>query len=461
MRRTAVINVVGLTERHIGDDTPHISALLQHYQCRRIRPAFPAVTCTAQSDYLTGVRPDTHGVVGNGWYDRGYSDVCFWKQSNRLVTAPKIWDTLRERHADFSCAKLFWWYNMYAAVDYSITPRPMYPADGRKVFDIHTSPHAIRHEIKRDIGNFPFQAFWGPGAGIASSRWIAAAARWVEAHHQPTLNLIYLPHLDYNLQRLGPDHADIRNDLIEIDGVVGDLITYFGERSVEVVVLSEYGILAIDRPIHLNRLFRQQGWVAIKEELGLDMIDTGASSAFAVADHQIAHVYVNDPSIISVVRRLLEHTEGVAEVLDEAGRAGAGINHPRSGDLVVVADSRSWFTYYYWLDDRLAPDFARCVDIHRKIGYDPAELFIDPMLSMPQLRVFAFLLKKRLGMRALLDIIPLDAGLVRGSHGRCPDDPADYPVLITPARDGRSGNTDDILASTDVYHELMAVIEAE
>ncbi len=428
--RTAVINVVGLTPRHIGPHTPAIVAFAQSRRTLSIRPALPAVTCTAQSTYLTGAPPSVHGSVANGWYDRALAEIHWWKQSNHLISGEKLWETAKRRVPGFTCAKLFWWYNMYSSADYSITPRPMYPADGRKFFDIYAEPFALRTEIKQDLGEFPFPAFWGPLAGIASSEWIAASARWVEEKHQPTLSLVYLPHLDYNLQRLGPEDPRLAEDLRAIDRVVGDLLAFYAERSIEVVLLSEYGITQVDRPVALNRLFRERGWIRIKDELGLEMLDPGASRAFAVADHQLAHIYVNDPAILCDVRRVLEATPGVSQVLDRAGQARIGLDHARSGDLVAISDERSWFCYYHWLDDRVAPDFARCVDIHRKSGYDPVELFVDPKLIAPKLKIAGKLLKKKLGFRVLMDLIPLDPTLVKGSHGCVPADQRDWPIMI-------------------------------
>jgi len=428
MKRLAVINVVGLTQA-VLDASTHMRAFAAKGAKAAIAPAFPAVTCTAQSTYLTGLTPAQHGIVGNGWYDRTLSDVQFWKQSNKLVAGAKIWEDLRRDLPGFTCAKVFWWYNMYSSADWSLTPRPMYPADGRKVFDIYTHPASIRTDIKQDLGEFPFPSFWGPLAGIKSSQWIAESAKWVERRHQPTLNLIYLPHLDYNLQRLGPNHPDIKRDIAAIDAVVGDLISFFAKLSVEVVLLSEYGITEVNQPVHLNRLFRDKGWIAIREELGLELLDCGASRVFAVADHQVAHIYLNDPSLANEVRALVEKQTGVEKVLAVHEKEALGLNHPRSGDLIAVADERGWFTYYYWLDDRCAPDFARCVDIHRKPGYDPVELFVDPALAFPKLKIAATLLRKKLGFRTLMNVIPLDASLVKGSHGRMPA-PADFPLFI-------------------------------
>ena len=456
MTRTAVINVVGLSESLIGEHTPRISAFRTKGALARIEPAFPAVTCTAQFTYLTGLPPAEHGIVANGWYNRELAEVQFWKQSNHLVSGKKLWEALRETNPGFTCAKLFWWYNMYSSADWSITPRPMYPADGRKVFDIYAWPFSIREEIKRDLGEFPFPAFWGPAAGVDSSRfaadavskWIAESAKWIERKHAPTLNLIYLPHLDYNLQRLGPGHSTIPSDLRRIDAIVGDLVDFFAKQSVQVVLLSEYGISAVDMPVHLNRLFRERGWLTVKEEVGLELLDCGASKVFAVADHQVAHVYLNDATLTSEVRRLLEGQAGIGAVWGEHEKVAHGLNHSRAGDLIAIAKDHAWFTYYYWLDELRAPDFARTVDIHRKPGYDPVELFLDPKISMVKARIAWRLLQKKLGFRMLMDVIPLDASLVKGSHGAKPANTSEWPVFISERADLISARP---LTSTGVF----------
>jgi len=428
MKRLAVLNVVGLSRGLLGEDTPHLVKFAEGRDTVVFPPAFPAVTCTAQSSYLTGTDPARHGIVGNGWYDREAAEVKFWKQSNHLVRGEKIWERLRRECPGFTCAKMFWWYNMYSSADWSVTPRPMYPADGRKVFDVYTQPIEMREALKAELGEFPFPSFWGPRSGIESSKWIAASARWVEEKHGPDLNLVYLPHLDYVLQKCGPGSAEAREELRAIDTLVGEQIAFYEARGVEVVVLSEYGISPVSRPVHLNRVLRKAGWITIKEELGLETLDCGASKVVAVADHQVAHVYVNDGSLKDEVRRILEATEGVAEVRE--GCFGEEIGAERGGDFVVVSEADAWFTYYFWEDDAVAPDYARGIDIHRKPGYDPVELFIDPELKCPQWKVAKFLLKKKLGFRGLLDVIPLDATLVKGSHGReeVPED--EQPLVI-------------------------------
>ncbi|PYK63330.1 MAG: alkaline phosphatase family protein [Verrucomicrobia bacterium] len=477
MKRLAVINVVGLTEPLIGQHTPGIAEFLKRGAKASIVPAFPALTSSAQSDYLTGKLPSEHGIVANGWYNRELAEV------------------------QFTCAKLFWWFNMYSSADYSITPRPMYPADGRKVFDIYTWPYSIRTEIKTDLGEFPFPCFWGPAAGVdtprgaadAASRWIAESAKWIENKYQPTLSLIYLPHLDCNLQRYGPTVAQtslsagsgdlpvaretgspsnpqagkpalrpinpaIHRDLRQIDALVGDLISFFQSRSVQVLLLSEYGITNVDTPIHLNRLLREKGWLTVKDELSLELLDCGASRVFAVADHQVAHIYLNDHSLENKVRELLERTPGVAGLMGAQGKKQMGLNHPRAGDLIAVAAEHAWFTYYYWLDDAKAPDFARTVDIHRKPGYDPVELFLDPKIPAVKLRVLWRLLQKRLGFRMLMDVIPLDATLVKGSHGCRPASTSDWPILIS---NQPSAVATPQIESTEVYQIIRRLVCGE
>ncbi|MDF1861060.1 MAG: alkaline phosphatase family protein [Verrucomicrobiales bacterium] len=453
--RTAILNVVGLTPRHIGPDTPFLREFSKRdgNQLVHIKPTLPGVTSSMQATFLTGKPPGEHGIVANMWYDRAYSEHRCWKQSNHLVQGRKIWEHIRDEHnPDFTCAKVFWWNNMYSTADYQITPRPIYCANGKKVFDIQTWPMDLRKKIKRKIGKFPFPAFWGPAAGIASSDWIAKSAKWFEDRFSPDLNLVYLPHLDYNLQRLGPEASEISEDLQAIDAVVCDLVTHLESRGVSVLILSEYGITQVDRPIHLNRLFREKGWLSWRKELKREVLDPGNCQVFAIPDHQVAHIYLNNPAISEEVVELLRGVEGITDVYTRDELAGIGLDHERSGDLVAVSDERSWFTYYYWKSDRKAPDFARCVDIHRKPGYDPVELFLDPKIWFPKLKIAGKLLRKMLGFRMLMDVIPLDADLVKGSHGCIPKDPDDHPVLMGPLSRAESDST---VEATEVYSLLL------
>ena len=433
MKRTLVLDVVGLTPELLGPHTPALQALAAAGAQRPIATILPAVTCSVQSTFTTGLMPSGHGCVGNGWYFRDVAEVALWKQSNHLVTGEKIWDAGKQRDPAFTCAKLFWWWNMYATADFTVTPRPMYPADGRKLPDIYTQPAALRSNLQERLGQFPLFDFWGPRAGITSSKWIAACAIDIWREQQPTLELVYLPHLDYDLQREGPHGPSIPGTLRDIDSLCGDLIEIATKDDARIVVLSEYGITPVDGAIHINRVLREAGLLAVRSELGHEILDAGASKAFAVADHQVAHVYIREPALVPELARSLAAVPGIETVLDADGKRAAGLDHARAGELVCVSAADKWFSYYYWLDDDRAPDFARTVDIHRKPGYDPVELFLDPALAAPKATVAWKLARRALGFRTLLDVIPIDTSLVKGSHGRITDEPAHGPVLLSNA----------------------------
>ena len=428
MNKTVVIDVVGLSSSLIGEHTPFLKSYIQKKNLRTIEPMLPAVTTSVQSTYLTGQWPAENGIVGNGWYDREDCEIKFWKQSNKLVQGEKIWDAAKKIDPTFTCAKMFWWYNMYSSADYAVTPRPNYLADGRKLPDCYSHPADLRDLLQHELGQFPLFQFWGPGANIKSTKWIADASIITDNKYDPTLSLIYLPHLDYCLQKFGPDFSKISKELNEIDQVVATLVNHFENKNARIIILSEYGIAPVSEPIHINRLLREKGLLGIREERGLELLDPGASKAFAVADHQVAHVYINDKSVTDQVKKLLENVPGIELVLDKDAQKEYHIDHERSGDFVLMADDKSWFTYYFWNDDAVAPDYARAVDIHKKPGYDPIEMFMTS-----KLRAGYKLLRKKAGFRYVMDVIPLDATLLKGSHGKI-NTPSEYhPVIITNA----------------------------
>ncbi len=442
MQRTLVILVVGLTPSLVGRHTPNLARLAARGAMRPLQTVVPAVTCTVQSTLVTGLPPSGHGAVANGWYFRDLAEVLLWRQSNRLVTGEKIWEAGRARDRAFTCAKMFWWYNMYSTADWSATPRPMYPADGRKIPDHYTHPMELRDELDARLGQFPLFKFWGPLADITSSDWIARATLHVMRTRRPTLTLTYLPHLDYNLQRLGPDleHPRIQKDLAEIDALCGELIEAAEQSGQRVVVVSEYGITPAVGPaegpgggaIHINRALRGQGLLAYRMEMGREVFDAGASAAFALADHQVAHVYVRRKRRIAEVRAVLEGIEGVEAVWGDDEKRANGLDHQRSGELVAIAAPGRWFSYYWWFDDARAPDYARTVDIHRKPGYDPVELFFDPELRSPKLVSAWKLARRKAGFRGLLDVISCNrTDLVKGTHGRLAERPEDGPLVIS------------------------------
>ncbi|PCK10141.1 MAG: alkaline phosphatase family protein [Alteromonadaceae bacterium] len=451
-KHCVVLDIVGFSASLLGENTPNINRYIQANASCPMEGVFPAVTTTAQSSMLTGLLPSEHGVVGNGWYERDMAEVMFWKQSNSLVQGNKIWHKLKQTLPDFRTSKIFWWYNMYADVEASITPRPHYPADGRKIIDLYSTPPGLHQSIESKIGKFPFFSFWGPKAGLPASRWIADAAMLEYQQNKPNLQLVYLPHLDYCLQKYGPSSPLIGAEVKAIDAVVGELLDFYEQQSATVLLVSEYGIVDVDTPIHINRILREHGYLEVRDSLTWELLDPGASRAFAVSDHQVAHVYLKYECDRAAVKQLLENLPGVDCVLDHEEKKQWGIAHARAGDLVVVSKENAWFTYYYWLDERKAPDFAPTVDIHRKPGYDPAEMFVDQSLRFPMLKVMMRLLQKKLGMRMLMDVISLDASLVKGSHGR-PASTIDLgPIFIGP----KDMVTGEGMKMTDVAGKIEA-----
>ncbi|MEV6746759.1 nucleotide pyrophosphatase/phosphodiesterase family protein [Streptomyces sp. NPDC051080] len=428
-RQVAVLCTVGLTPRLLGE-MPHVAAIGQEGFTARLDTVFPAVTATVQATLTTGLLPRDHGAVANGWYHRDHGEVMMWRQHNALVGGEKVWQAARKQDPDHTTAYLCWWWAMGADVDTVLTPRPVYHYDGRKSPDCYTKPAGLRDELTARQGEFPLFSYWGPTASIASTRWIAGAARHVVDTRRPDLSFIYVPHLDYDLQRYGPDSPQAVRAAREADAALAPLLDDLRDRGTTVVALSEYGISPVSRPVDINRALRREGLLSVYSQRGMEYLDPCTSRAFAVADHQAAHVYVADPADIPRVRDVLKHTEGVDEIWDRTEQATYGIDHPNAGELVAVAEPDAWFTYYYWLDDTRAPDFARGVEIHRKPGYDPAELFFDPADKAVKAKAALTLLRKKAGMRAPLTVVPLDPTHVKGSHGRLPQDHRDGPLLL-------------------------------
>jgi predicted AlkP superfamily pyrophosphatase or phosphodiesterase len=410
LKRLVILNVVGLTPALLQ----HAPRLKELGQARPWTSPWPAVTCTSQATMLTGLAPREHGIVGNGWYYRDTAEIRFWQQSRSLVGGSMLYEGIRT-------AKLFWWFNQNAHVEWSVTPKPHYGCDGSKVFDVLDRTGC---DLQRNLGPFPFPAFWGPTAGLASSEWIAKASSLVVRQNKPELTLVYLPHLDYDFQRL-PDHSADR--VAEVDRCAGMVIDAASDIGAQVVAVSEYGLVPVQRSIDINRRLRREGWLVVRDGPFGEQLMPGESTAFAVVDHQLAHVYVREPGFRGEVSRMLQAVDGIDRVVEPEALE---LDHRRSGDLIALAAPDAWFNYYYWLDDRRAPDFARTVDIHRKPGYDPVELF---MASMP--RAVLRLVQKKLGFRYRMDVIPLDPSLVRGSHGLHPD-AADGPIVIGPSPPG-------------------------
>jgi predicted AlkP superfamily pyrophosphatase or phosphodiesterase len=393
----------------------------------------PAVTCTAQAAMLTGQPASKHGIVGNGWLFRDTGEVRFWQQSNRLLQAEPIYQTAKKQAATngkpFRCAKLFWWFNQGAAVDISVTPKPYYGADGNKAFGITGTPIGLTERLGERLGKFPFHTFWGPMAGLPCTEWIGRCAGLIINDERPDLTLVYMPHLDYDPQRFGVEGSDWPRLVRELDDACEPIVDAATKVGARVWVVSEYGHVSVRRVIEPNRALRRAGLLAVRDGPFGENLDTFGSRAFAVCDHQLAHIYVNDAADVARTRDALAGLPGVARVLNGDERAELGLDHPRSGELIALAEPDAWFAYPFWLDDGRAPDYARTVNIHAKPGYDPCELLVDPKLRWPKAHIARRLVQKKLGFRTLLDVVPLDPGLVRGSHGLAGQGD-DRPILI-------------------------------
>lgn len=446
-----VLDVVGMTPKLLRH-MPHLAALSDTGWRAELGTVLPAVTCSAQSTFLTGLTPAEHGIVGNGWYFRDLGEVHLWRQHNKLVGGEKVWETARAQRPDHTTANICWWYAMGATTDFTVTPRPVYHADGRKSPDCYARPPALHDSLTAELGPFPLFQYWGPTASIASSRWIVGAAKRVLWDHRPDLLLVYLPHLDYDLQRFGPDSPQAVAAAKALDAEVAPLLDQARREGATVVALSEYGITAASRPVDINRALRAEGLLEVYVQDGMEYLDPWTSRAFAVADHQVAHVYVADEADRAKVRDIVAGLAGVDEVLDRSGQARYGLDHERAGELVAVAEPDAWFTYYYWLDDDRAPDFARGVEIHRKPGYDPAELFFNPDDPLAKAKAGLNLVKKKAGLRYAMNVVPLDPRWVRGSHGRLPDAAEDGPVLLCSSEDGAPSGR---IAATEVRDLLL------
>lgn len=399
-RYTVVLDIVGLEYEHLSSDLlPNIAKITEKGEAAKLEPVFPAVTCTVQASILTGMYPRDHGIVANGIYDRDTYNVSFWEQPSSLVKAERAWDIAKRKGA--KTAVLFWQNTMYAESDVVVTPRPIH-LDDKMIMWCYSKPVGYYEKLKETLGEFDLSSYWGPLASRKSSDWIASAAEYTLEHERPNTMFVYIPHVDYSAQRFGKDASQTRNDIKTADEIVGRLADKVSELGIKdqtrFIILSEYSFNNVNGAVPLNLTLRGAGLLAVRNVQGREYLDLEYSKAFAMVDHQIAHVFVKS-GYEHETRKTLETTAGVERVLDSAGKKSLGIDHTRSGELIAIAMRDKWFSYYWWHDDNLAPEFARRVDIHKKPGYDPVELFFDPKTRS----------------------IPLDSNLVKGSHGRPSD----------------------------------------
>ncbi len=412
-RNVVLLSIPGLRERDLSS-MPSLGRLATGGGYATLVPSFPAVTCPVQANMTTGKLPREHGVIANGFYWRDQSRVEMWTAWNDCVERPQIWDILHDHDRSITSAVWFPLHSKGCGADYICTPAPIHNPDGSEGLWCYTRPDMMYGELEHKIGHFPLQHFWGPMAGIQSTAWIAASAILAAERYRPNFFYIYLPHLDYAAQKAGPDSKEAAKALGELDGEIAKLVAGLEKVYNEPplwLVASEYAIVPVNHVVYPNRVLREAKLLSIIEAEDGEHLDLAGSKAWALADHQFSHVFVSgaEAATISKVAKLFAKESGIAEVLTRDGLAKYGLDHPRAGDVVLVSDPKSWQAYYWWLDDARAPAFARTVDIHRKPGYDPVELFFDP--------------KKK--------CIPLDAKLVKGSHGAPAVSAAQKGVLLT------------------------------
>ncbi|OPZ28921.1 MAG: Type I phosphodiesterase / nucleotide pyrophosphatase [Lentisphaerae bacterium ADurb.BinA184] len=355
-------------------------------------PPFPAVTCTAQATFRTGLDTAGHGVVCNGVFNRSTRAVQFWNQSAALLPPGRIWDALRARGGRVGI--LCWQQSLGDSADLILSPAPIHKHGGGMIQDCYTRPPALYGELRRAVGRpFNLHRYWGPMASAQSSRWIADATDHVlRSPQKPDLLLTYIPHLDYVLQKQGPDGPGVAAAVAETARVLGQLADSANQQGYRLVVWGDYAITPARRPLFPNRALRQAGLFLTRQVRRHTYPDLYASPAFAMADHQAAHVYVRDPARVGEVRRALEGINGIDRVMDHTACA-----HTQAGELILLAAPGAWFAYPWWEDDYEAPDYATHVDIHSKIGFDPCELFWGRLFPPG---------------------ISTDAARVRGTHGR-------------------------------------------
>jgi predicted AlkP superfamily pyrophosphatase or phosphodiesterase len=411
-----VIDIVGLERKHISENlTPNIFNISQTGETRNIETVFPAVTCTVQSSLLSGSYPEIHGIISNGLYNRQNYAVSFWEQSSNLVQADRIWDTVRMRGSGSKTAVLFWQNTMYSNADIVLTPRPLH-MDDRIIMWCYSKPPGFYEKLFQKIGKFDLSWYWGPLASKKSSEWIELATEFVLENEMPNFLFTYFPHLDYAFQRKGTSYNNIKDDLKFIDDLVGRLVKKTTNIGIigdtQFIIFSEYGFTDVNSDISLNTIFRENELISVREIEEVEYLDLEYSKAFAMVDHQVAHIYVKE-NYANSVKKILEGIKGVDLILDNESKQHLRINHPRSGDLIAVANRDKWFSYYWWFDPSKSPIFAKKVDIHRKPGYDPVELFFDPSTKS----------------------IPLDGKLVKGSHGRLPLEGETKPVYVSNKKD--------------------------
>ncbi len=429
-RAVLLLDVAALSPNQIGEHMPNLCRLASEGTQTPLVPPFGALTCPAHISMATGTSPADHGIVANGWYDREHARVFNWNRSNRLVERPQIFDTLRDRDPTAKTASLFWRHAAHSGADLKVIERPTYWASGKKTFDFYTEPGALHGRALSALGGFPFPFFWGPMAGWKSTDWILGLTELVLREERPTLTLSYAPFLDYDGQRYGPDDPRAVAGLTQMDAGLAPLLAAAKSLDIDVAVVSDYGFVSVDHPVFLNRILRRAGYIEVHDAANGEVLEPGRCRAFAHCDNQMAQIYVHDPADRSAVAALLAEVDGVKKVLGPAEITDAGLAHARTGDLVCVAEKNAWFAYPYWLEERKAPDFARCIAIFDKTGFDPCELFAPPGFG-GKFHLGRRVLQKKMGLAVPFDVIDPDASRIGGARNADRADLEGGAVLIT------------------------------
>lgn len=400
IQHVIVIDIVGLEEKHLNSRLlPTISALAEKGESSKMKPVFPAVTSTVQTSFLSGEYPNKHGIISNGFMDRETYNVSFWEQYNSLVQVPRIWDFIKNKNINFKTAVLFWQNTLYANSDIIITPRPIHLENEMKMW-CYSKPVGYYEKIVEQIGEFDLSSYWGPLSSSLSSEWITKAAKYTIEKSKPNFMVMYIPHIDYSAQRFGKESNQVSDDLVFADSIVEQIIDSTKKSEIyentQFIIFSEYSFNDVNGAIPINVILRNNGLLNVRKIGEKEYVDFELSRAFAVVDHQIANIYIKSPLDKERIVNILKNISDIDIVITEEEKKYFNIDHPRAGDIIIVANRDKWFSYYWWYDENMAPSFTRRVDIHRKPGYDPLELFVDP--------------KKR--------FIPFDTGLIKGSHGR-------------------------------------------
>lgn len=368
--RIVVLDVVGLEPRHLGERTPALSALLD--PVATLQPPFPAVTVPSQTTLASGAAPEDHGDLANGRYDRETDTVEFWGRERG--DRDRLWETASE--AGLTTGALFFQHLVGTTADVAVTPSPIEDEDHILLeMDCWTNPDGLYDDLERALGHFPLHRFWGPGADETGSQWILDAAAIVTKEYDPDLLWVYVPHLDYEGLRTGPESEQFQAELATVDDLVADFLAVLREdgrwAETAVAVTSEYGFHTVDTPVFPNRALRSAGLLETAPDGDVALAE---SAAFALVDHQVAHVYTD---ALEATRDCLATLPGLEACLVGDQREASGVDHPAAGEIVLVAEPDAWFQYYWWDEPEHEPPYADSVDIHRKPGFDPCELFLD------------------------------------------------------------------------------------